>query len=157
MSKNKVLINNKNIKKIIIIYLIKNVVFISVSFQYLIFSLFFVHFQQVFITSTRENFDMQTFTINQLRGRPAIKLLQELAKGKGIFFVDDTPILWEQRKFMGTVLKKQVNFSYIVCLQIKKKSFLMFQKVQKKIISYYVQQYHYKEKKFTENNSTTIM
>lgn len=49
---------------------------------------------------------MQTFTINQLRGRPAIKLLQELAKGKGIFFVDDTPILWEQRKFMGTVLKK---------------------------------------------------
>jgi len=48
----------------------------------------------------------KTFTINQLRGRPAIKLLQELAKGKGIFFVDDTPILWEQRKFMGTVLKK---------------------------------------------------
>jgi len=48
----------------------------------------------------------KTFTINQLRGRPAIKLLHQLAKGKGIFFVDDTPGLWEQRKFMGTVLKK---------------------------------------------------
>ena len=39
-------------------------------------------------------------------GRPAIQLLFQLSKGNGIFFVDDTPMLWEQRKFMGTVLRK---------------------------------------------------
>lgn len=46
------------------------------------------------------------FCNKMLMGRPAIQLLHQLSQGRGIFFVDDTPMLWEQRKFMGTCLRK---------------------------------------------------
>jgi len=42
---------------------------------------------------------------SKFSGRPPIQLLFKLSEGHGLFFVDDSPMLWSQRKFGSTALR----------------------------------------------------